>query len=125
MDLPVLAPFEREGVGHERFRLLPDLVCLFGEDLVFGIVAGLWFVCPIRVDSLGKGNLAGARSREDSVGALLHGLAQFLAAPIVPSPPERRLRREALESEIAAERGVRSQVVVERGLVPAVDLSNE
>ena len=60
MNLPVLAAFEPERVCDERFGLLPDLIGLLGDELAFGIVAGLWLVGLVRTDSLGKGWLHAA-----------------------------------------------------------------
>lgn len=75
VDLPVRPAVEREGVGHERLGLLPDLVGFFSDELVFGTAVGvepIWFGAA---DSVGKRNLAGTRDPHNRVSTLLYGVA--------------------------------------------------
>jgi hypothetical protein len=65
------------------------------------------------------------RGRNDTISTLPHSVAQFRAASVIPAAPKRRLVRKRLESKIAAERGIRLQIVVESGFIPAVDLLDE
>jgi hypothetical protein len=122
VDLPVPSAIERESVGHERLGLLPDLVGLFGDELVFGSVVRSRSVRFVRLDPVRERDFAGTGGGDDAVSTVPYGIAEFRAEAFVPSPPERRLVRKRLESQILTERGMRSQVVVERGLVSAVDL---
>ncbi len=122
VNLPVLATVEREGIGHERFGLLPHLVGLLGDKLVFRTPVGFRFARIIRSNPVRKRDFAGACSPHNRVSTLLYHVAQFRAEAFVPCPPERRLIRERLESQALTERGMRSEMVVEGGFVTAVDL---
>jgi hypothetical protein len=108
VDLPVRAAIKREGIGHERFGLLPDLVGLLGDESVFGRIVGFGSVRSVGADPVGKRNLAGTRGHHNRISTLLYGIAEFRAEAFVPRAPERRLIRERLEAESLSERGIRS-----------------
>jgi hypothetical protein len=125
VNLPVSTTVESEHIADERLCLLPHFVGLLGDELVLWRLLGLWVVRFVDDDSLGERDIAGTRGCDDSTSALLYSVTQFLAEAFVPRAPERRLVRERLEAELPTLGRIRSQVIVESGFVPAVDLLNE
>ena len=75
VNLPVWTSVERERIGHERLGLLPHLVGLFGDELVFGRMVGFGPIRSVGVDSVWKRNLAGTRGPHNRVSTLLYVLA--------------------------------------------------
>jgi hypothetical protein len=58
VNLPVLATAEREPIADERFGLLPHLVGLLSDELVFGTVVGLRLVRFAGGDPFGERDIA-------------------------------------------------------------------